>query len=391
MNAGALRCGYAFARNPIIVSGEWPGWANDLWGGSIKVYSGNTSVFEGRFYPPLRIDVSDIVDAVVAHYPEPGEDLTDPVVHLVDFDSEDGKAYRFEVEAEYDSLADSYSFIALPGGVSRQNFARYVNTGSDAFQVRFLNPKGNFFLTTRHPGWLLRIRETELEPLYFVGEQLEEIRIKDRLRGEIYEYTCGVNGVFALDPEKLRHYFFVNFGILVNSFDIYREGQHSCRLVIERCFPAKERVRIRFRNSFSVFETIDIRSAPSFKTSYEGGDQSEFNRVDTSTGYMIRSRERPDMRLTATVKVGPVRQDEVPFLLDMIGSEEVYLLETGRAPLKVLPVLDGIEYERRPDSPEIFSIGFTPVMDEGNVMEEIDSGLEFHSRVFSRQFTREFN
>ena len=389
MRCEAIKDIFAFARNPIVLEGSWPDEANDPEGGWFTVSADGKEVYTGRFFPPMRLDISEIVDAFTPYYPEPDPDNPEPVAVVID-SSTDHSGTCFSIEAEYDSFPDSFAFQSFPGGVSRQNFARYLQTGSDPFLIRFLNPKGNFFLTTRNPGWLLRIRETELQPLYFIEEQQTEISIKERLTGKLYEPQLTHSGIYTLDPEKLRHYFFSNYGILPNSFDIYRDRVHSCRLVIERTDPARDRIKVRFRNSFCVFEMLDIPMSPRCKTGYDSGEDAEFYRLDAA-GYFSRERERQSRTLTMSVKTAPVRRDEVPLLMDMIGSEEVYLIGAAPAPLKALPELEGIEYTGHPEAPEIFALRFKAVSDEENIMEDIDDGMEYHSRIFSRHFSKEFN
>ena len=96
-------------------------------------------------------------------------------------------------------------------------------------------------------------------------------------------------------------------------------------------------------------------------------------------------------RQTLTVTTGAVRRDEIPLLHDMLGSEEVYLIGAGAASIRVLPELTEVNYTRRPDEPVIFTLEFVAADEEEHSMADIDTGMEFHSRVFSRQFTKEFN
>ena len=86
------------------------------------------------------------------------------------------------------------------------------------------------------------------------------------------------------------------------------------------------------------------------------------------------------------------RPDEVRFLMDMIGSEEVYLLDLTPTPLKVIPSVEEFTYKPRPDTPEKFTLKLEIADSETNIMQEIIDGSEGRKpRVFSKQFSKQFN
>lgn len=391
MKVQNVTSGFAFARNPIILRETFPGDAFDRRGGKLTIIMSGTNIYEGRFFPPLNIDISEIIDAFIWNFPEPPEDNTDPIVEIYDW----GTLADFSIQAiaEYDGYEGECDFWAIPGGISKQNFRRFVNLGTDVFDSRFLNPKGNFFFTTRTAGWRVIMKETELYPLYFLikNEQQQQIDIIETVTGKTMSIVFG-NGVAALDVDALRRRFMEQYKVIPNIFDIYMGGVFSCRIVVEKSDITKERYRLKFRNSLGVFEIIELTGELSISPEYEDTDETTFKRLDSVTGDFYTERERIERSLAVTVETGVKRPDEVRFLMDMIASEEVYLLDLTALPVKVIPSVEEFTYRQRPEAPEKFTIKLAIADTETNIMQDIIDGSEGRKpRVFSKQFSKQFN
>lgn len=389
-----IRSGFAFTRNPIILRDSFPAEANDPRGGLLTVTMDGTDIFEGRFYPPLDIDLSEILDAYVYPLPEPHENTTNfpqPIIEIEDageFSCRSALVYY-----EYDSFPGEVQFTVIPGGISKQNFKRFVNTGQDIFNARFLNYKGNFFLTTRTAGWRISIKETELYPLYFLCPKgLGDLDITDVTSGAVY--SCGGldAGVMALDIDQLRRAFMEDYDVIPSIFDIYADGVFSCRIVVEQSDISKERYRLKFRNSLGVFEIIEITGEMTISPEYKDGEETTFKRYDSDTGDYYTDRERIERRQSIQVNTGVKREVEVRFLMDMIGSEEVYLLDLTPLPVKVIPSVEEMAYRPRPNAPQSFTLKLEISEAETNIMQDIIDGSEGRKpRVFSKQFSKQFN
>lgn len=396
-----IKKGFAFSRNPIIFRGSWPPQAYDAWGGRFtltmdgnNIYSGRFSVpFKNREPQPVDIDISEILDAHIEFFRVPNENNTNPIVELYDRD-EINTFFRCSGEFEYDHVSDYGSVIVIPGGVSKQNYKRLLSLKEDAFSTRFLNPANNFFMTTRTAGWRIILKETEIFPLYFLIDTMEEtISITEAVSKTSLSFrvtTCP--GVYALDINALRDQFVAQNDVLPSVFDIYRGSAFSCRIVVERSDISKERYRLKFRNSLGVFEIIELTGELSINPDYSDSGESSFMRYDESTGGYYSERERVERKQSITVETGVKRPDEVRFLMDMIGSEEVYLLDLTELPLKVIPSVETMTYKPRPETPEKFTIKLEISDSETNIMQEIIDGTEGRKpRVFSKQFSKQFN
>lgn len=383
--------GYAFSRSPIIVRETWPPEAFDKNGGSFWVELDGLKIYEGRFFPPLEIDLSEVMDAYVSFFPEPPAYSTDPIIEIED--AGDFSCRRCYIGFDYDRLESETDFIVIPGGISKQNFKQLISTGQNPFTTRFLNPRNNFFFTTRTASWRIVLKETELYPLYFlVKQQMEQVDITETVTRTTLTFDRLEPGVYALDINALRRKFMDENRVIPNVFDVYMAGVFSCRIVVEKSDISKERYRLKFRNSLGVFEIIELTGELTISPDYSEAEEASFKRYDSFTGGFYTDRERVERKQSVTVESGVKRPDEVRFLMDMIGSEEVYLLDLTPTPLKVIPSVEEFTYKPRPDTPEKFTLKLEIADSETNIMQEIIDGSEGRKpRVFSKQFSKQFN
>lgn len=133
---------FMFARNPIIIRGAFPAGAFEANGGRIGVEIGGEHVFSGTFAIPLKINISEVIDSIVTGYSEVTPDGINPILEVMGPAELD--EWEVRVVSEYDGYELEDFFTALPGGVSKQNYRRYISGGTDAITGRFLNPAGNF-------------------------------------------------------------------------------------------------------------------------------------------------------------------------------------------------------------------------------------------------------
>ena len=237
------------------------------------------------------------------------------------------------------------------------------------------------------------MKETELYPLYFlISQQIKQIDVVETVTGKTLTFDRLGMGVSALDIDALRRRFMNDHRVIPNIFDVYMAGVFSCRVVVERSDISKERYRLKFRNSLGIFEIIELTGELSVSPEYEEAEEAIFKRLDSVTGDFYTERERVERRQAITVETGVKRPDEVRFIMDMIASEEVYLLDLTALPVKVIPSAEEFTYRPRPDAPEKFSIKLTIADAETNIMQDIIDGSEGRKpRVFSKQFSKQFN
>ncbi len=391
MKINNIFSGYAFTRNPIIYSGTPDVLSRDEVG-RLFVRQNGVNIFEGRVTNPIRVNLAEIIDANAEAFPEVPEDNKAPIYIVEDAGELACRGVSVWIENQEGDDTDRTEFIAIPGGLSKQNFRRLLSQGTDIFKARFFNSKGNIFFTTRTNGWRIVIKETEVAPLYFMLKDEKDIRVTELVGNNAIEFGGYENGMYALDIDALRRKFFDEFNVLSSQFDIYTNEVFACRIVIEAALAARDRYRVKFRNSLGVFEIIELVGKLTFSPSFEDDEDSAFQRYDRTIDDFQTDRERVPRKLSATISTGPKRPEEVRFLMDMLASEEVYLLGLSPLPIKVIPSSSEIEYHQRPEIPENCTINLVFADRETNIMEDIVDGADYcKPRVFSKQFTEHFN
>lgn len=387
-----IPCGFAFSRNPIVVKEVFPNEKLNHRGGNLVVRMDGSAIFEGRFFPPLRMDLSEIIDAHALFLPDIRPGLPDdPILEIEDIGELHSR--KVTVVYSYGDIAAAHDFTAIPGGVSNQNYKRWTELGTDAFSARFLNYGGNFFLTTRTSGWQIVIKETELYPLYFLApEGLADVVISDPTSENAYNCEKLEPGVFALDIERLRSYFITEHDVLPSIFDICISGNLACRVAIAQSLPSVESYRLKFRNSLGVFEIIEAIGSLAFQPEYDESENASFDRIDSATGNFVSDRERVARQLSAQINMSVGSSEDINFIMDMAASEEVYLLDMTDIPIRVIPSIDEFTYQRRMILPANIPLKLKFSESESNIMQDIVTGNESNKpKLFAVTFNDLFN
>lgn len=292
-----------FAGCPIIIKCNPDNYqlsTNELIHGlKIEVFYNGDNIFLASVTPPCTVELSEVLRSAVEPYPEiMPKGVLSPVRRLSEC-----RLFicleNFEEETEY---------TVLPGSISRSDFKRLAKQNSDIFTTRFLNPHCNRFLTSRTSGRIISIKETELYPLYFINDKWDCLfEVYDLLSGNSYREAISTKGVYAFDVTNVRKRFFSKYGVISNVFDIKFDGIYSCRIVIEHAETAKERYRLKFRNSLGVFEILDLTGSMSVNVKPDMEDDSIFNRYDPV--YLDYTQQRERKELSRSFKIAMLSGD----------------------------------------------------------------------------------
>ena len=388
-----VKSGFAFSGNPIWVAASPRDY---FFGEEVKgrfvVFHRGSRVFEGVFSPPLRVNVADVAEAMSDFFAEPVADGRG--LYLV----EDGQTLadrRFDFwfeDVDSEGESEVVGCTVIPGRVSRQNFRKLASLGTDPFNARFLADKGNFFLTTRSSGWMIVMKETEMSPLYFIQSGAATLTVTDKLTGTSIEFPGLESGVYALDVSEVRRMFVDRHGVLPSVLDVGRGAGFGCRVVVERAYPAKERYRLKFRNSLGVFDMIEV-VGPLTQVAGEDDDDSRiFDRYDEVADGFRRKRDRVARGMVYEAGTGTVSPRSLDLLSDMLASEEVYLMDASPDPVAVIPSVEEMSRPIRPESPVAFKIRLAAAEDTDAFTADLSGVADsIKPRVFSRQFDRKFN
>ncbi|WP_289415486.1 hypothetical protein [Bacteroides acidifaciens] len=370
--------GNAFTRNPIFLS---------VLSYSMATYSirmNNEEVFKGNGIGEFRVNIAEIVETGISGT----RILPEGTNHIFAVSGLSAEVtIRVVNEGEEEC---NLSFTAWKGGISKKEFKRLRNLGTDIFNLKFLNESCNFFFTTRSNDWRIIMRETELYPLCFIYPE-HELKITELLTGRSIFLPGTAGNLHALNLEAVRLDFFTSYGVLANLFDVYSGDMFACRIGIEQSPTVRERYRLRFLNSYGVYEVFSLEGDASVTPGMDEDDNAVFRRYDEITDDYYSDRIRTDIQTVVTIKTGFKRPQEIRFLLDLLSSDDVYLAGYGREEIKVIPSAEEFSYRVHPETPQNVTLKLTFADKESNWTGEIAESGYRKPRVHSKEFSKQFN
>lgn len=370
--------GNAFTRNPIFLSVSSCSMA------TYSIRMNDEEIFKGNGIGEFRVNIAEIVETGITGT-QILPDNTDHILAVSGLSAEVIIHVVNEGEEE-----DNLSFTAWKGGISKKEFKRLRNLGTDIFSLKFLNESCNFFFTTRSNDWRIIMRETELYPLCFIYPE-HELKVTELLTGQSLLLPGTVGDLHALNLEAVRLKFFTDYGVLANLFDVYSGGMFACRIGIEQSPTVRERYRLRFLNSYGVYEVFSLEGDANVTPGMDEDDNAVFRRYDEITDDYYSDRIRTEIQEAVTIKTGFKRPQEIRFLLDLLSSDDVYLAGYGREEIKVIPSAEEFSYRVRPDAPQNVTLKLTFADKESNWTGEITESGYRKPRVHSKQFSKHFN
>lgn len=370
--------GNAFTRNPIFLSVSSCSMA------TYSIRMNNEEVFKGNGIGEFRVNIAEIVETGISGT----RILPEGTNHIFAVSGLSAEVtIRVVNEGEEEC---NLSFTAWKGGISKKEFKRLRNLGTDIFNLKFLNESCNFFFTTRSNDWRIIMRETELYPLCFIYPE-HELKITELLTGRSIFLPGTAGNLHALNLEAVRLDFFTSYGVLANLFDVYSGGTFACRIGIEQSPTVRERYRLRFLNSYGVYEVFSLEGDASVTPGMDEDDNAVFRRYDEITDDYYSDRMRTDIQTVVTIKTGFKRPQEIRFLLDLLSSDDVYLAGYGREEIKVIPSAEEFSYRVHPETPQNVTLKLTFADKESNWTGEIAESGYRKPRVHSKEFSKQFN
>lgn len=370
--------GNAFTRNPIFLSVSSCSMA------TYSIRMNNEEIFKGNGIGEFRVNIAEIVETGITGA-RILPDNTDHILAVSGLSAEVTIHVVNEGEEE-----DNLSFTAWKGGISKKEFKRLRNMGTDIFSLKFLNESCNFFFTTRSNDWRIMMRETELYPLCFIYPG-HELKIMELLTGQSFSIPGTAGNFYALNLEAVRLKFFTDYGVLANLFDVYSGDTFALRIGIEQSPTVRERYRLRFLNSYGTYEVFSLEGEASVTPSMDEDEDAVFRRYDEITDDYYSDRIRTEIQEAVTIKTGFKRPQEIRFLLDLLSSDDVYLAGYGREEIKVIPSAEEFSYRVRPDAPQNVTLKLMFADKESNWTGEITESGYRKPRVHSKEFSKQFN
>ena len=370
--------GNAFTRNPIFLSVSSYSMA------TYSIRMNNEEIFKGNGIGEFRVNIAEIVETGITGA-RILPDNTDHILAVSGLSAEVTIHVVNEGEEE-----DNLSFTAWKGGISKKEFKRLRNMGTDIFSLKFLNESCNFFFTTRSNDWRITMRETELYPLCFIYPG-HELKITELLTGQSLAVPGTAGNFYALNLEAVRLKFFTDYGVLANLFDVYSGDTFALRIGIEQSPTVRERYRLRFLNSYGTYEVFSLEGEASVTPGMDEDEDAVFRRYDEITDDYYSDRIRTEIQEAVTIKTGFKRPQEIRFLLDLLSSDDVYLAGYGREEIKVIPSAEEFSYRVRPDAPQNVTLKLMFADKESNWTGEITESGYRKPKVHSKEFSKQFN
>lgn len=370
--------GNAFTRNPIFLSVSSYSMA------TYSIRMNNEEIFKGNGIGEFRVNIAEIVETGITG----ARILPDNTDHILAVSGLSAEVTIHVVNGGEEE--DNLSFTAWKGGISKKEFKRLRNMGTDIFSLKFLNESCNFFFTTRSNDWRIMMRETELYPLCFIYPG-HELKIMELLTGQSFSIPGTVGNFYALNLEAVRLKFFTDYGVLANLFDVYSGDTFALRIGIEQSPTVRERYRLRFLNSYGVYEVFSLEGEASVTPGMDEDEDAVFRRYDEITDDYYSDRIRTEIQEAVTIKTGFKRPQEIRFLLDLLSSDDVYLSGYGREEIKVIPSAEEFSYRVRPDAPQNVTLKLTFADKESNWTGEITESGYRKPKVYSKEFSKQFN
>lgn len=370
--------GNAFTRNPIFLSVSSCSMA------TYSIRMNYKEIFKGNGIGEFRVNIAEIVETGITGARILSNN-TGPILAASGLSAE----VTIHVVNE-GGEEDNLSFTAWKGGISKKEFKRLRNMGTDIFSLKFLNESCNFFFTTRSNDWRIMMRETELYPLCFIYPG-HELKITELLTGQSLAIPGTAGNFYALNLEAVRLKFFTDYGVLANLFDVYSGDTFALRIGIEQSPTVRERYRLRFLNSYGVYEVFSLEGEASVTPGMDEDEDAVFRRYDEITDDYYSDRIRTEIQEAVTIKTGFKRPQEIRFLLDLLSSDDVYLSGYGREEIKVIPSAEEFSYRVRPDAPQNVTLKLTFTDKESNWTGEITESGYRKPKVHSKEFSKQFN
>lgn len=268
-------------------------------------------------------------------------------------------------------IGDSYEFTgnAFRGGVSNKLYTRLADNGYDIFSYRLNSSRRQFLFTTRTNDNEVRLRDTELYPFVFLNREIP-LSFVSPVGNSIDINTAGLGPVCVMDIAALRLAFDEQYSEIPDEIKVYVSGKLAFSFITTPGLPVEEKYTLRFLNSLGTYEVIEVTARAS--RSSEFGEEDLYN-VMNGYDFFEERKMRTSSRDKIEVETGHRLRHEMPFVLDMIKSEEVYFVYPSGQEFRCRVTTDAFKYRERIIEPTSIPLTITELTDERFALPPIDS------------------
>lgn len=308
---------YSFIGNPMIIKVNGDSFGEVIFSITVEdvkvmdlsyFLSGSGSSYKASF------DIAKILASFFDKYSSSGNGVITEVENF---------ALNYSVSIK-DYLKPAFLGKAFCGGISNINYSRLKSMGLNMFTYRLNNAKSQFFFTTRTNSNQLIIRESELHPLLFIhpGKPIKVITAGGR---HFVLEILPQDTICSFDIEVLRQTIYETYKELPSFFIIEIDGIQCFNIILTPNEISEDSHILKFRNSLAAYECIEVTGTATNKFTFSEEDSWL---TKTSDNYFEKNRSRVASKKQITVSLGYKTRDELIFSLDLIKSDDIYLIDS---------------------------------------------------------------
>lgn len=274
-----------------------------------------------------------------------------------------------------DVVLSTKRITVYPGGISKSIRRSLARRGETIFTTKINPSSTNFMLTTRTFSDKITIPYDELMPIPFwrAGKNFDFI-------GKTYSYPSGEQRIAWLDLNELLQ-------TQTGSFPITASGAVSATIEVVKVQEQHDYF-IEFRNSLGAMERVALSGINSSTPSISTRSVSEFDSTTNELTQLPLSRDYVEV-ISASIRA--IRRSERLFLLDMLLSEEQYLL-TPAGKLRVRVSMHDSMIDSIGVSPEKLTVSIETIEAESWLsLTDNEKLWQKYEDIFKEEFTKEFN
>lgn len=217
----------------------------------------------------------------------------------------------------------NYSGKVYQGGIGKKMIRYLKSQNTDIFTYKLLNSDKQSFMTTRTSGRHIVIKENELFPIYFIASDKAYTVVTDY--GNVFAFPELTPGnMYAFNVQVLRNASFTSYGKIPSYLGILLDGKFVFDIIIKKPAATPDKYIIRFANSFSAYEQIEVTGKAIAKPELT---DNAFMIYDQLTDDYIEQNNRLKIREIIHADFGYKTLDEFLFIRDMLQSDKKYLID----------------------------------------------------------------
>lgn len=276
-----------------------------------------------------------------------------------------------------------FSGVAFQGGISKPLLKMLYNSDyKDIFNYRLNNKNNQFLFTTRSQSKNIKIRYSEISSFIFIHPGTTIKFVSDN--GIIIDTPAMIKGTLcAINLKKALAIYEFSYED-VKYIDVFTDNEeYSFRINIIPSILSEERYLLKFKNSLGAYEFIDITGraycVPESNEEYSWKSLSAY-------GFFEDKRDRVESRSVLEVETGFKTKDELDFILDMVHSDDIYIIYPDASEIKVLVSVDNIRYRNRQTVTNSIPLKIKEVVESKYLSPNIDYSELSDTGIFDMYF-----